>query len=51
MSEPFETTLYPIVRDILMDNIDEDKVSDKEITILTNMICNAFNKKYKIEKK
>ncbi len=51
MSEPFETTLYPIVKNILMDNTDESDVSDEEITILTNMICNAFNKKYKIEKK
>ena len=47
----WETTIYPIVKDVLENNTAEEDISDKEVVILSNMICQTIDKKYKIEEK
>ena len=51
MSEPWEISLYPIVKKHMEDNISEDDLSDDEIVHINNMICNAFHDKYVITKR
>ncbi len=51
MSETWETSLYPIVKKHMENNIDEESLSDDEINRINNDICQEFDKKYKIEKK
>ena len=51
MSEPWETSLYPIVKKHMEDNISEDDVSDDEIVRINNLICQEFHEKYVITKR
>jgi len=51
MNEPWETSIFPIIKDYLMDNVSEDDLSNDEIVELSNRICKAIDKKYVIEKR
>ena len=51
MNEPWEISIYPIIKSYLMDNIDEDDLTDDEVNVLTNRICQVIDKKYVIEKR
>lgn len=51
MSEPWESSLYPIVKKHMEGNIDEDCVSDDEVNRINNLICQEFDKKYIITKR
>lgn len=51
MNEPWETSIYPIINQVLLDDIDEEDVSDEEINIITNKICQKIDKEYIIQKR
>ncbi len=51
MNKPWEISIYPIIKNYLMDNIDEDNMTDNQVINLTNLICQEIDKKYIIEKR
>lgn len=51
MSEPWEASLYPIIKDVLENAIDEDSLSDEEVNKLNNEICKRFHEKYVITRR
>lgn len=51
MSEPWEISLYPIVKKHMEDNILEEYVSDGQINRINNLICQEFHDKYIITKR
>jgi len=51
MSEPWEISIYPIVKDVILDNTDDEQLSEKEVNRIANIICQKIDKEYSIEKK
>lgn len=51
MSEAWERSLFPIIKRILEERTDEEQLSYNQINMLSNMICQEFDKKYIIEKR
>ncbi len=51
MSEPWETSIYPIVKDVILNNTDDEQLSEEEVNRIANIICERINIKYIIERK
>lgn len=51
MSEPWESSLYPIVKNTLEENTDDEELSDDRINQIANKICRKFDALYIITKR
>ncbi len=51
MNEQRETSIYPIVKDILLGNTSDEQLSEEEVKRIANIICERINIKYIIERK
>ncbi len=51
MSEHWEESLYPIIKKVLENGTGDDQLSEDDINLLNNEICQKFDKIYIITKR